>query len=137
SKNSVIGHGPGRGFGESGWPRSSFYEIHDIRRFTSAGQLLSCARLVRCDHESAGKVVGCGGKKIGNAQLRWAADANPGRPSLPRQRIRPRPIDLSHPPPGGARGVTKAVWPLPGKDLLRFPGRDTNPRPSPRDTNPR
>jgi transposase len=48
------------------------YEIHDIRRFTSAGQLLSYARLVRCDHESAGKVKGAGGKKIGNAHLRWA-----------------------------------------------------------------
>src|SRR5262249_54384560 len=48
------------------------YEIHDIRRFTSAGQFLSYARLVRCGHESAGKVVGSGGQKIGNAQLRWA-----------------------------------------------------------------
>src|SRR5262249_12019969 len=48
------------------------YEIHDIHRFTSAGQLLSSARLVRCDHESAGKVVGSGGRKIGNAHLRWA-----------------------------------------------------------------
>src|SRR5262245_45388532 len=46
------------------------YEIHDIRRFNNAGQLLSYARLVRCDHESAGKVVGSGGKKIGNGQLR-------------------------------------------------------------------
>jgi transposase len=48
------------------------YEIHDIRRFGSAGQLLSYARLVRCAHESDGKVVGSGGHKIGNAQLRWA-----------------------------------------------------------------
>src|SRR5262249_42856347 len=48
------------------------YEIHDIRRFSSAGQLLSYARLVRCAHESDGKVVGSGGHKIGNAQLRWA-----------------------------------------------------------------
>ena len=30
------------------------YEIHDIRRFPSAGQFLSYARLVRCAHESAG-----------------------------------------------------------------------------------
>ena len=48
------------------------YEIHDIRRFTSVGQLLSYARLVRCAHESDGKVVGSGGQKIGNAHLRWA-----------------------------------------------------------------
>ena len=48
------------------------YEIHDIRRFGSEGQFLSYARLVRCAHESAGKQLGCGGKKIGNAHLRWA-----------------------------------------------------------------
>src|SRR5262249_12659323 len=48
------------------------YEIHDISRFASAGQFLSSARLVRCSHESDGKVVGSGGQKIGNAQLRWA-----------------------------------------------------------------
>ena len=48
------------------------YEIHDIRRFPSAGQFLFCARLVRCAHESAGKVLGSGGHKIGNAHLRWA-----------------------------------------------------------------
>ena len=27
---------------------------------------------MRCVHESAGKKLGCGGKKIGNAHLRWA-----------------------------------------------------------------
>jgi transposase len=48
------------------------YEIHDIRRFATEGQFLSYARLVRCAHESDGKVVGCGGQKIGNAHLRWA-----------------------------------------------------------------
>jgi transposase len=48
------------------------YEIHDIKRFTNQGQFLSYARLVRCTHESDGKVVGCGGHKIGNAHLRWA-----------------------------------------------------------------
>jgi transposase len=47
------------------------YEIHDIRRFASVGQFLSYCRLVRCEHESAGKVLGSGGRKIGNAQLRW------------------------------------------------------------------
>jgi transposase len=48
------------------------YEIHDIKRFASVGQFLSYCRLVRCEHESAGKVLGSGGRKIGNAQLRWA-----------------------------------------------------------------
>ena len=48
------------------------YEMHDVQRFQSAGQFLSYARLVRCVHESAGKKLGCGGKKIGNAHLRWA-----------------------------------------------------------------
>jgi transposase len=48
------------------------YEIHDVSRFDQVGQFLSYARLVRCDHESAGKKLGSGGKKIGNAHLRWA-----------------------------------------------------------------
>jgi transposase len=48
------------------------YEIHDIGRFAGEGQFLSYARLVRPGHESAGKVVGSGGQKIGNAHLRWA-----------------------------------------------------------------
>jgi transposase len=48
------------------------YEIHDIRRFTDVGDFLSYARLVRCQHLSAGKRVGSGGKKIGNAHLKWA-----------------------------------------------------------------
>jgi len=48
------------------------YEIHDIKRFASVGQFLSYCRLVRCEHESAGKVLGSGGRKIGNAHLRWA-----------------------------------------------------------------
>jgi transposase len=48
------------------------YEVHDIKRFANVGQFLSYARLVRCSHESDGKVVGSGGHKIGNAQLRWA-----------------------------------------------------------------
>jgi transposase len=48
------------------------YEIHDVRRFPSAGQFLSYARLVRCAHESAGKKQGSGGHKIGNAHLKWA-----------------------------------------------------------------
>jgi transposase len=48
------------------------YEIHDIKRFANVGPFLSYARLVRCEHESGGKVLGSGGKKIGNAHLRWA-----------------------------------------------------------------
>jgi transposase len=48
------------------------YEIHQIQRFESAGQFLSYCRLVRCAHESAGKPLGFGGTKIGNAHLRWA-----------------------------------------------------------------
>ena len=47
-------------------------EIHDIRRFADAGDFLSYARLVRCVHKSAGKTLGHGGKKIGNAHLKWA-----------------------------------------------------------------
>ena len=46
------------------------YEIHDIRRFASAGEFLSYARLVRPSHESAGKKLGSGNKKIGNAHLK-------------------------------------------------------------------
>jgi len=48
------------------------YEIHDWRRFDDVGQFLSYARLVRCAHESAGKRVGSGNPKIGNAHLKWA-----------------------------------------------------------------
>jgi transposase len=48
------------------------YEIHRIDRFADVGDFLSYARLVRCLHRSAGKQVGAGGKKIGNAHLKWA-----------------------------------------------------------------
>ena len=48
------------------------YEIHDVRRFPTVGDFVSYARLVRPDHESAGKKCGFGLKKIGNAHLRWA-----------------------------------------------------------------
>ena len=48
------------------------YEIHDIGRFADVGEFLSYARLVRCRHESAGKKLGWGGHKIGNAHLKWA-----------------------------------------------------------------
>ena len=48
------------------------YEIDDIGRFPEVGNFLSYSRLVRCEHSSAGKVKGSGGKKIGNAHLKWA-----------------------------------------------------------------
>jgi transposase len=48
------------------------YETHAWSRFTSVGQFLSYARLVRCLHESAGKRVGSGNNKIGNPHLKWA-----------------------------------------------------------------
>jgi transposase len=48
------------------------YEIHAIHRFADVGNFLSYARLVRCIHESAGKVKGFGGRKMGNAHLKWA-----------------------------------------------------------------
>ena len=48
------------------------YEIDAIGRFPEVGNFLSYSRLVRCEHESAGKKKGSGGKKIGNAHLKWA-----------------------------------------------------------------
>jgi len=48
------------------------YEIDTIARFPEPGNFLSYSRLVRCAHESAGKKKGTGGKKIGNAHLKWA-----------------------------------------------------------------
>jgi transposase len=48
------------------------YEIHRIDRFADESDFLSYARLVRCPHRSAGKTLGTGGKKIGNAHLKWA-----------------------------------------------------------------
>ncbi len=48
------------------------YEIHDIRRFERVQDFLSYSRLVKCDPSSAGKKLGTGGAKIGNAHLKWA-----------------------------------------------------------------
>ena len=48
------------------------YEIHDIDRFPRVQNFLSYARLVKCDHSSAGKKLGTGGAKIGNVHLKWA-----------------------------------------------------------------
>jgi transposase len=49
------------------------YEVHDIRRFPSVQNFVSYARLVKPKKESAGKVSGSGGAKIGNANLKWAS----------------------------------------------------------------
>jgi transposase len=48
------------------------YEIHDIARFERVQNFLSNARLVKCEHSSAGKNLGTGGAKIGNVHLKWA-----------------------------------------------------------------
>jgi transposase len=48
------------------------YEIHDIRRFGTVQQFVSYCRLVKCAHESAGKLTSGKGNKIGNAHLKWA-----------------------------------------------------------------
>ena len=48
------------------------YEIDAIGRFPEVGNFLSYSRLVLGTHESAGKVKGVGGRKIGNAHLKWA-----------------------------------------------------------------
>ncbi len=48
------------------------YEIHQIDRFPRVQEFASYCRLVKCQHESAGKVLGTGGSKIGNAHLKWA-----------------------------------------------------------------
>jgi transposase len=48
------------------------YEIHDVGRFERVQDFLSYSRLVKCDHSSAGKKLGTGGAKIGNAHLKWA-----------------------------------------------------------------
>jgi transposase len=48
------------------------YEVHDVGRFPEVGNFLSYARLVPGHHESGGKVKGHGGRKQGNAHLKWA-----------------------------------------------------------------
>ena len=48
------------------------YEIQDIRRFPTAGNFISYARLVKCARESSGKKSGSRGSKIGNVHLQWA-----------------------------------------------------------------
>jgi transposase len=48
------------------------YEIHHIRRFPRVPACVSYGRLVQCAKESAGKREGTSGKKLGNADLKWA-----------------------------------------------------------------
>ena len=48
------------------------YEIGDIFRFDCVQQFASYSRLVKCKAESAGKIYGTQGAKIGNAHLKWA-----------------------------------------------------------------
>ena len=48
------------------------YEIHDVDRFSRVQDFASYARLVKCAQESAGKIRGTGGHKIGNVHLKWA-----------------------------------------------------------------
>jgi transposase len=48
------------------------YEIHDIARFATVQDFLSYCRLVKCQRESAGKIYGYSGAKIGNVHLKWA-----------------------------------------------------------------
>ena len=48
------------------------YEIHAIARFARVHDFSSYCRLVKPEHNSAGKRVGSGGAKIGNAHLEWA-----------------------------------------------------------------
>ena len=48
------------------------YELHDIQRFARVQDFMSYCRLVKCSRESAGKLYGHSGSKIGNAHLKWA-----------------------------------------------------------------
>jgi len=48
------------------------YEIYSVDRFESVQDFASYSRLVKCQHESAGKAKGPKRGKIGNAYLRWA-----------------------------------------------------------------
>jgi transposase len=62
---SVPGIGPILGL-------TMLYEIDTIKRFPEVGNFLSYSRLVRGEHESAGKKKGSGKAKVGNAHLKWA-----------------------------------------------------------------
>lgn len=47
-------------------------EIGDLSRFPTVKHFASYSRLVKCRAESAGKVYGTQGNKVGNAYLKWA-----------------------------------------------------------------
>jgi transposase len=51
---------------------SIVYEIEHIERFPRVQDFLSYGRLVKPTKESAGKILGHSGRKIGNAHLKWA-----------------------------------------------------------------
>jgi transposase len=53
-------------------PLIILYEVHDIARFPRVQEFLSYCRLVKPARESAGKIQGHSGRKIGNAHLKWA-----------------------------------------------------------------
>jgi transposase len=53
-------------------PLIILYEVHDIARFARVQDFLSYCRLVKPKRESAGKLYGHSGRKIGNAHLKWA-----------------------------------------------------------------
>ncbi len=53
-------------------PLVILYEVHDIARFPRVQDFLSYCRLVKPTRESAGKIQGHSGSKIGNAHLKWA-----------------------------------------------------------------
>ena len=48
------------------------YEIHDISRSDRVQEFASYARLVKCTHQSGGKMLGTGGAKMGNVHLKRA-----------------------------------------------------------------
>lgn len=48
------------------------YEIHDVTRFDRVQTFASYARLVKGQHQSAGKTLGTSGAKMGNVHLKWA-----------------------------------------------------------------
>jgi transposase len=48
------------------------YEIHKVERFTTVKNFASYCLLVKCKNESAGKIYGTSGNKIGNEYLQWA-----------------------------------------------------------------
>ena len=48
------------------------YEIQDIQRFPTVQDFISYCRLAPAQHISAGKKKGAGGRKMGNAHLKWA-----------------------------------------------------------------